>query len=55
MQNRGRWTLCLNMSCPKKAEKAAKKDAVKGDEVSKKAQKAAKKDAAKGDEVSKKD
>jgi DNA topoisomerase-1 len=40
MQNRGRWTLCLNMSCPKKAEKAAKKaakeDAVKGDEVSKK-------------------
>jgi hypothetical protein len=41
MQNRGKWTLCLNMSCPKKAEKAAKK--------------AAKEDAAKGEEVSKKD
>lgn len=27
MQNKGRWTLCLNMSCPKKAEKKAKKDA----------------------------
>ncbi|MBN1677928.1 MAG: DNA topoisomerase I [Candidatus Thermoplasmatota archaeon] len=25
MQNRGRWTLCLNMKCPKKAEKKAKK------------------------------
>lgn len=27
MQNKGRWTLCLNMSCPKKGEKKAKKDA----------------------------
>jgi DNA topoisomerase-1 len=27
MQNKGRWTLCLNMSCPKKAEKKAKKEA----------------------------
>ncbi len=27
MQNKGRWTLCLNMSCPKKEEKKAKKDA----------------------------
>jgi len=27
MQNRGRWTLCLNMKCPKKAERAAKKEA----------------------------
>ncbi len=27
MQNKGRWTLCLNMSCPKKGERKAKKDA----------------------------
>ncbi len=26
MQNKGRWTLCLNMSCPKKASKTAKKE-----------------------------
>jgi len=26
MQNRGRWTLCLNMKCPKKADRSAKKD-----------------------------
>lgn len=25
MQNRGRWTLCLNMKCPKKAERNSKK------------------------------
>lgn len=25
--NRGRWTLCLNMSCPKKAQRDAKKEA----------------------------
>jgi DNA topoisomerase-1 len=25
MQNRGQWTLCLNMNCPKKLEKAKKK------------------------------
>jgi DNA topoisomerase-1 len=27
MQNKGRWNLCLNMSCPKKAQRAAKKEA----------------------------
>ncbi len=27
MPNRGQWTLCLNMSCPKKLERAAKKEA----------------------------
>ena len=27
MSNRGRWTLCLNMSCPKKAKKDSKKEA----------------------------
>ena len=26
MSNKGRWTLCLNMSCPKKAQKNAKKE-----------------------------
>jgi DNA topoisomerase-1 len=26
MQNRGQWTLCLNMSCPKKLEKAKRKE-----------------------------
>jgi len=31
-QNRGRWTLCLNMECPKKAERNAKK----GDDSSEK-------------------
>jgi DNA topoisomerase-1 len=30
MQNRGRWTLCLNMKCPKKAERNAKKGASPG-------------------------
>lgn len=27
MPNRGQWTLCLNMNCPKRLEKAAKKEA----------------------------
>ena len=26
MSNKGRWSLCLNMNCPKKAQKQAKKD-----------------------------
>ncbi len=26
MQNKGQWTLCLNMNCPKKAEKAKRKE-----------------------------
>ena len=26
MPNKGRWSLCLNMSCPKKADRQAKKD-----------------------------
>ena len=26
MQNKGQWTLCLNMNCPKRAEKAKKKE-----------------------------
>ena len=29
MSNRGQWTLCLNMSCPKKVKKASKKKASK--------------------------
>jgi hypothetical protein len=26
MSNRGQWTLCLNMNCPKKLERAKKKE-----------------------------
>jgi hypothetical protein len=26
MSNRGQWTLCLNMNCPKKTSKASKKE-----------------------------
>ena len=26
MQNKGRWTLCLNMDCPKKASRNSKKE-----------------------------
>jgi hypothetical protein len=26
MPNKGRWSLCLNMNCPKKAQRQQKKD-----------------------------